>query len=386
MALEVAAAAIVRHSRVLAARRVGPADVAGGWELPGGKVHAGEMANDAVVREVREELGCEVVVVSSLAGRVAIKAGYELTAHVAAVVSGEPTPREHDAIRWLGPEELDEVDWLPSDRPFLAELRARLLDGQRLEGGNVGGAVRVGSTVRRPTGPWTPAVHGLLRHLRAVGFDGVPEVLGVDERGREALTYLPGRVIAVDGEMAALDVLVSAMRWLRRYHDAVESYSSNGPWRWGSRQLAAGELICHHDFAPYNVAVSSSATGERVVGVFDWDMAGPGTRLEDLAFAAWNWVPLHGQLPPPESAYRLRVMADAYGGVSPRDILAGVARRVDRSIRLISQGQAAGDTGMLNLANVGEPERTIRSVADLRSRLPAIERALAAARGPTIRR
>lgn len=134
MALEVAAAAIVRHSRVLAARRVGPADVAGGWELPGGKVHAGEMANDAVVREVREELGCEVVVVSSLAGRVAIKAGYELTAHVAAVVSGEPTPREHDAIRWLGPEELDEVDWLPSDRPFLAELRARLLDGQRLEG------------------------------------------------------------------------------------------------------------------------------------------------------------------------------------------------------------------------------------------------------------
>lgn len=214
----------------------------------------------------------------------------------------------------------------------------------------------------------------------------MPEVLGVDERGREALTYLPGRVIAVDGEMAALDVLVSAMRWLRRYHDAVESYSSNGPWRWGSRQLAAGELICHHDFAPYNVAVSSSATGERVVGVFDWDMAGPGTRLEDLAFAAWNWVPLHGQLPPPESAYRLRVMADAYGGVSPRDILAGVARRVDRSIRLISQGQAAGDTGMLNLANVGEPERTIRSVADLRSRLPAIERALAAARGPTIRR
>ena len=74
-------------------------------------------------------------------------------------------PSEHDAVRWLTPEELDDVDWLPSDRPFLPELRDLLLAGEPLVGGNVGGAVRIGPTVRRLTGPWTPAVHALLEHL-----------------------------------------------------------------------------------------------------------------------------------------------------------------------------------------------------------------------------
>ena len=58
--------------------------------------------------------------------------------------------------------------------------------------------MRVGDTVRRATGPWTPAVHALLRHLESVGFDAAPRVLGVDERGREVLTYLEGETIGDD--------------------------------------------------------------------------------------------------------------------------------------------------------------------------------------------
>ncbi len=64
--IEVVAAALVDHGRVLAARRVRPADVAGGWELPGGKIDVGESAAEAVVRELREELGCTVEVVRPL--------------------------------------------------------------------------------------------------------------------------------------------------------------------------------------------------------------------------------------------------------------------------------------------------------------------------------
>ncbi|MEJ7741400.1 MAG: (deoxy)nucleoside triphosphate pyrophosphohydrolase [Nocardioidaceae bacterium] len=153
---EVVAAAIVRDGRVLAARRTGPADVAGGWEFPGGKVDPGETVAEALVREVREELKCEIEMLRPLSGRAAIKPGYELTAFVVRLVSGEPIPHEHDALRWLGPEDLDQVDWLSADRPFLDELRELLLDGEVLPGGNVGGAVRVGPTVRRSTGPWTP--------------------------------------------------------------------------------------------------------------------------------------------------------------------------------------------------------------------------------------
>lgn len=64
-----------------------------------------------------------------------------------------------------------------------------------LEGGNAGGAVRVGDTVRRPAGPWTPAVHSLLQHLDRVGFEQAPRTLGLDDQGREVLSFLPGHTI-----------------------------------------------------------------------------------------------------------------------------------------------------------------------------------------------
>ncbi len=378
--LEVVAAAVVSGGRVLTARRTRPADVAGRWEFPGGKVDPGETVVEALVREVREELGCEIEVVRPLVGRAVIKPGYALTAHLVRLVSGEPIPHEHDAARWLGPEELDQVDWLPADRPFLDELREVLLDGEPLTGGNVGGAVRIGATVRRTTGPWTPAVHALLDHVAGAGLEKTPRVLGLDSRGREVLTYLPGRVIDVDTEMASESLLVDAMQWLRRYHDAVTNFEHAGPWRNGHDQVSGHEqvsdvkgVLCHHDFAPYNVATSTSADGDRVVGVFDWDMAGPGTRLEDLAFAAWNWVPLHRTIAVADAAQRLMLMASSYGrDVDPRDILGGVVPRLEDSVRRIAAGQAAGDEGMLNLAKVGEPARTSWRVDDLRKRVPEI--------------
>jgi 8-oxo-dGTP diphosphatase len=116
-------AAVVRHGRVLATRRTRPAEAAGRWEFPGGKVEPGEDAAAAVVREVREELGCEVVVTGMLAGTQPIRPGWSLRIALARLVDGEPTPHEHDAVRWLAPEQLDEVPWLEPDRPFLAELR-----------------------------------------------------------------------------------------------------------------------------------------------------------------------------------------------------------------------------------------------------------------------
>lgn len=119
-------AAIVRDGRVLAARRTFPAAAAGRWELPGGKVEPGETPDDALVREVAEELGCAIEVTAWLPGAVAIGDRLVLTVALARLVDGEPRPHEHDELRWLAADQLDDVDWLDPDRPFLAALRTSL--------------------------------------------------------------------------------------------------------------------------------------------------------------------------------------------------------------------------------------------------------------------
>jgi 8-oxo-dGTP diphosphatase len=112
--------------RLLAARRTAPADAAGAWELPGGKVHPGEPIGAAAVREVSEELGCTVRVTGVVDRVEPIRSGLVLEVVTAEPVAGEPVPLEHDALRWLGPDELRGVRWLPADVPFLPDLAALL--------------------------------------------------------------------------------------------------------------------------------------------------------------------------------------------------------------------------------------------------------------------
>ncbi len=125
--IEVIGVAVLHRGRLLAARRTAPPESAGRWELPGGKVEPGESPAGAAVREVAEELGCRVRVTGLPGDRVPIRPGLVLRVAVAELEAGEPVPREHDAVWWLGPDELDRVDWLEPDRPFLPVLREWLL-------------------------------------------------------------------------------------------------------------------------------------------------------------------------------------------------------------------------------------------------------------------
>ncbi|MDH6627257.1 hypothetical protein M2271_005081 [Streptomyces sp. LBL] len=104
-----------------------------------------------------------------------------------------------------------------------------MLDDQEqpLSGGNVSaGVVRVGDTVRRPAGPWTPAVHALLTHLHEAGFRAAPRPLGIDERGREVLTFVPGDVIWPDrfARVEPALQLARVARLIRDFHDAVQDF------------------------------------------------------------------------------------------------------------------------------------------------------------------
>ena len=122
----VVGAAILRDGAVLAARRTAPAEAAGRWEFPGGKVEPGESPADALVREIGEELGCAIEVTGWLPGTALIGERHELRVAIAVLTKGEPTPTEHDLIRWVAAAELDDVDWLDPDRPFLPALRGRM--------------------------------------------------------------------------------------------------------------------------------------------------------------------------------------------------------------------------------------------------------------------
>ncbi|MEU5398554.1 (deoxy)nucleoside triphosphate pyrophosphohydrolase [Streptomyces sp. NPDC005963] len=123
----VVAAAVYDGGRMLAARRSAPADVAGRWELPGGKLEPGESAEDGLLRELREELGVEAEILNRIPGEWPLKSGYVLQVWTARLVSGEPQPLEdHDALRWLFPDETDSVDWLDQDRPAVAEAARQL--------------------------------------------------------------------------------------------------------------------------------------------------------------------------------------------------------------------------------------------------------------------
>lgn len=123
----VVAGALYDRGRLLAARRSAPPELAGGWELPGGKLEAGETPEQGLVRELREELGVEAEPLERVPGEWPLGPGYVLRVWTARLVSGEPRPLEdHDALRWLATDELDAVDWLPQDRPAVEAAVARL--------------------------------------------------------------------------------------------------------------------------------------------------------------------------------------------------------------------------------------------------------------------
>ncbi len=249
----------------------------------------------------------------------------------------------------------------------------QIMDGdeERLPGGNVGGAVRVGDTVRRPTGPWTPAVHALLDHLARHGVPHVPRVHGLDGRGREVLDYLPGEQVDLRAGALSLGRLESLVRWTRGFHQAVAGFEHSGPWRfWPTGGPTT--LIAHNDLAAYNLCF----TGDELSGVFDWDLAGPSTPLLELAFIAWNGVPLWREEDRRDAARRLRVIAGTYGGIGPREILHAVPGRIQLMIDGIRQAAVLGDPGMANLVRLGEQEQDAASRAGLVDRIPLIDRQL----------
>ncbi|MGB7867956.1 MAG: (deoxy)nucleoside triphosphate pyrophosphohydrolase [Mycobacterium sp.] len=122
----VVAGAVIAESRVLVAQRLRPPELAGRWELPGGKVAPDETEPEALARELAEELGVDVAVGERLGGDITLNATTTLRAYQVRLIRGEPQPHDHRALRWLTAAQLHDIDWVPADRDWLPAL-ARIL-------------------------------------------------------------------------------------------------------------------------------------------------------------------------------------------------------------------------------------------------------------------
>ena len=153
--------------------------------------------------------------------------------------------------------------------------------------------VNIGDCVYRPAGFWTKQVHKLLYHIHNEGFKEAPKPLGFDVSGREIVSFLKGEVsnYPLSSNAASIRTLISAANLLRRYHDASQNFLANNSVDdkyWQLPYRSPKEVICHGDFAPYNVVLN----GEKAVGIIDFDTCHPGPRTWDIAYAIYRWAPL----------------------------------------------------------------------------------------------
>src|SRR5579872_6045486 len=167
------------------------------------------------------------------------------------------------------------------------------------------GVVRVGDTVRRPQGAQSPFVHRLLEDLAARGFSGAPRFLGIDERQREILSFMPGDVPSDLGVFSDAQ-LDAAARLLCALHDATQDSSLRG----------SNEVVCHGDASPCNAVVRDGLPYAWI----DFDAAHPGNRSDDLGYAAWLWLDIGDEEWTPEiQSRRLTRFFAEYGAVPTTD-------------------------------------------------------------------
>jgi Phosphotransferase enzyme family len=256
------------------------------------------------------------------------------------------------------------------------------------------GIVRVGDTVRRPARPFTATVQAYLAHLHAAGFSGAPVPLGLDDQGREMLSFVPGDVPRepLPPDTAGEEVLAELARLIRRLHDAAQDWVPPADATWGgipgaqiTNSTLDGEplLVSHRDYCPGNVVFRNGLPA----ALIDFDLAKPTTRVHDLANALYYWAPL---LHPKDRApaftdldipHRVAMFADAYGmTASQRRAVIPAATHMIGRFHVNMRAAAEVDPVFKRFWDEGVKDRLPRAESWIHDEGPAITAQLTAVR------
>jgi hypothetical protein len=215
-----------------------------------------------------------------------------------------------------------------------------------LPGGRVNLVRRLGATVIRRTTPNSDFVHRLLRYLAAQHWDGAPRMIGIDD-GTEVLSFVDGEVPWQEPtpRWAVTDAaLAEVARLVRALHDLTA----------GSELAGGAEVVCHHDLSPSNTVYRDVDGHLRPVAFVDWDLAGPGRRVEDVAHVCWQWLDLGPRVTDIDDAARkITLICDAYGLQDRTELLPTVLWWQERCWNGIEAAARQGNAAMRQLVDNG---------------------------------
>ncbi len=225
--------------------------------------------------------------------------------------------------------------------------------------------VRVGDTARRSPGPHSAYVKRILTHLEHAGWHGAPRFLGIDDQGREVLSFLDGHVgwqTCQPAQVRSDESLAAAARLVRQFHDlTAHTTLANG-----------SEVVCHNDLSPRNTVYRDLGAGLRPVAFIDWDIAAPGLRIHDVAHMCWQYPGLGPEASDPtDAARRVRLICDAYGLADRTAVVGTIMWWQERCWRGIEVGAAAGQSAMMRLQDAGAT-RAVRGQQEWTARHRAV--------------
>lgn len=225
-----------------------------------------------------------------------------------------------------------------------------MFEQEELSGGRAGKIYRQAESVIRPANHWTRDVHQFLNFLHECGADFVPKPVRINDN-TEIISFMPGEVFnyPLPEHLLKDSMLVSAAKLLLRLHSYSEKYVSTLTTheKWMLPAITPVEVLCHGDFAPYNVTIMD---GE-AVGIIDFDTLHPGPKMWDIAYAIYRWVPFKNPNNPDsygslqEQIRRTKLFLDTYG-VNTEDrhtFVEVLLKRLERLTEFMIQEAGSGN-------------------------------------------